>query len=335
MAEHLYFCCYTRAAFDASQPTTMKRVLVVLGGSGFVGAEVVRYALAKEALLLHGSKKFLSKKEGKDEFRVIAVSRRGVPSSPSAPGGDLIDHPSVKWVKADATKPDALESVLRDADVLSGNASLVGVVHTMGVLFDSTTYGAGSLNRFISQSESVPFKDDGTYERINRDTALYAIDALSKHDACAGAPFVYLSAAEAMWPEVWGGAFIEKHFAPCFLKRYLAAKRQVEKALRDAAPSGVIRPAVLRPSLIYDTSNTQMLGFAPLWGAFYALNAIGLPFVDRPTSLATVASAAVEMVATPNDSGEVAILNYAKMDQAAHRLDNSHPSGEPGTHFAY
>ena len=171
----------------------MKRVLVVLGGTGYVGTAVIRRALACDI----GGR-----------LQVVAVSRRGVPSSASAVGGDLIDNPSVTWVKADLTKQENLESVFRDARVIDGDASLVGVVHALGVLFDSSTYGAGSLNRIISGSESVPCKDtpsDGTYERINRDTALHAIKTLSGHKECAGTRFVYVSAAEAGWPDVSGG----------------------------------------------------------------------------------------------------------------------------------
>ena len=132
-----------------------------------------------------------------------------------------------------------------------------------------------------------------------------------------------------------GGSFVERFFAPSFLKRYLAAKRQVEAALKDAASAGALQTTVLRPSLVYDTSNKGMLGFAPLWGAFYALNVIGVPFVDRPTSVGTLAAAAVEMATASTETNgppyEAKFLRYAQMDEAAQRGDRRYHASEERT----
>lgn len=306
-----------------------KRILVVLGGSGFVGSEVVRAALrsfgsqngrhagAAAASVSSSGETFENED---DDFVVMAVSRRGAPITSSAPGGDLRDHPCVQWVAADVTQPGAVNDVIKSAMSASGGATIVGVVHAVGVLFDATTPRGGKLNRFISQSESVP-GESGTYEALNRDSVIDALGAIKDAPDCTSVPFVYMSAAEAGWPEVWGGATIENFFAPSFLKRYLCCKRAAESSIREAASAGSVLPSVLRPSLVYDTSKRSMWGMAPLFGAFFVANAIGLPFVDKPVSVQTLASAAVEMVAQPPPAGTCAFLRNAEMVQAHERLE--------------
>jgi hypothetical protein len=62
-------------------------------------------------------------------------------------------------------------------------------------------------------------------------------------------PLCFVSCAEAGWPDVAGGSFIEEKLAPDWLKGYLAAKRAVEERLSGSTK---IRAAIYRPSLIWD-----------------------------------------------------------------------------------
>ena len=68
-----------------------------------------------------------------------------------------------------------------------------------------------------------------TYDVITRATACSAADAAASHRG--GCAFVFISAAEAGWPE-------DTPLLPPFLKDYLTAKRAVETHLQDLAESG-------------------------------------------------------------------------------------------------
>ena len=94
--------------------------------------------------------------------------------------------------------------------------------------------------------------------------------------------------------------------APDFLKRYLVAKRAVESKLLG---SENLRPVIVRPSLIY--SMDRPASYLPV-GAFFVGNKIGLPFVDRPVTVQTLASAMVQSIATPTVRG---ILRYPQIDE--------------------
>lgn len=115
---------------------------------------------------------------------------------------------------------------------------------------------------------------------------------------------MFLSAAEAAWsydPPTPGD----------FLRRYLIAKRAVEGNLKARGESGQLRPVVLRPSLVWTPSRP---GALPFVAAFALFNAVGVPFVDRPVTVDTVARAAVTSLADPSVSG---ILDYKRMESLA------------------
>ena len=67
-------------------------------------------------------------------------------------------------------------------------------------------------------------------------------------------PLCFVSAAEAGWPDVSGGSFVEDNLAPAWLKKYLGAKRLVEARLNS---SSKIRAAIFRPSLIWDFTKVR------------------------------------------------------------------------------
>lgn len=183
----------------------------------------------------------------------------------------------------------------------------IGVIHCIGLLFDDES-GFGRYNRFVSGSKSVP-DSQSTYDSITRQTAFNAIDATI--DYCNSTnvsefPFVFVSAAEAGWPQMTGGTFIESKLAPNWLQRYLKAKRAVEEKLLESDPP--LRPIIMRPSLIY--SLDRPLSF-PSVGAFFVGNKVGLPFVDRPVSVQALSKAIVRSLSLPEVQG---IQRYTQID---------------------
>jgi hypothetical protein len=167
--------------------------------------------------------------------------------------------------------------------------------------------------------------DNSSYDSITRVTAFNAIDATTQfirdNESVSGEgenvrfPFVFTSAAEAGWPDVLGGPQVEEFFAPEWLKRYLAAKRAVESRLlktneeQREASSSSLRPIIVRPSLIY--SLDRPASYAPV-GAFFVGNKLGLPFVDRPVTVQSLANAVVKSMS--QESTVEGILRYPEID---------------------
>lgn len=182
------------------------------------------------------------------------------------------------------------------------------MVHCIGLLFDDAS-GLGSYNRFVSGSGSLP-DSESTYDTITRLTAFNAIEAATEFAIANNLerplPFCFTSAAEAGWPEVTGGDFIES-VMPDFIKRYMAAKRAVEAKLMASEPA--LRPIIVRPSLIYSLDRPASL---PSVGAFALFNKIGLPFVDRPVTVHSLASAMVRAVGRESVKG---VLRYPQIDE--------------------
>ena len=200
--------------------------LLVLGGTGFVGRRVCRLATQKG-------------------YDVTSLTRRGENPLP-----DDADLQRVTWLAGDATDAPTVAAAAEGMDAF---------VHCVGLLFDASTPGGGALNLVVSGSKSKPGAES-TYDNITRKTALNllaAAEALAAADAPARAAappraLCFVSAAEAGWPEVRFGDFVDRNLAPGWLKRYLAAKRTVEAALSASDAAGAIRAAVFRPSLIWD-----------------------------------------------------------------------------------
>lgn len=254
--------------------TTKKGKLLVMGGTGFLGQ-----AVCKRAAL--------------DGYQVTSLSRRGRPPA----SGDQSSSPStnnIKYLAGDAREKSTIMDILSEGDY-------VGLVHCVGLLLDDES-GLGQYNRFASGSGSLP--DSGaTYDAITRLTAFNAIEAAS--DCAANTnnrqgpfPVCFTSAAEAGWPSMGGGSFVENNLAPDFLKRYLAAKRAVEERLLNSEP--LLRPIIVRPSLIYTMDKPSSF---PAVGAFFVGNKIGLPFVDAPVTVQSLANAMVRSISRPNVKG--------------------------------
>merc|ERR1712176_1221659 len=97
--------------------------------------------------------------------------------------------------------------------------------------------GLQGLNNIVSGSKSIPDPERSTYDNITRKTMFNVIDAVEKKAANplnmikkAGGngkktPLAFVSCAEAGWPDVALGDFVEDKLAPTWLKKYLVAKR--------------------------------------------------------------------------------------------------------------
>jgi len=282
--------------------------ILVLGGSGFLGGTV-----SKRAIL-----------EG---YSVTSLSRRGKPppESTSSTPTDTTDTNrnddsvlnSIDYRTGDARDKETILTILNDyAD--EENGGFVAVVHCIGLLFDGDS-GIGNFNRFVSGSGSIP-EDNSTYDDITRLTAFNAIEAAEEYASSRRRegmddrplPFVFTSAAEAGWPKVRGGSFVERTLAPEWLRRYLAAKRAVEARLLDGGGGGDgarLRPVIFRPSLIYSLDRVASL---PPVGAFFVGNRLGLPFVDRPVTVQSLSFAVVRAI---GDRGVSGVQRYMDIDE--------------------
>lgn len=199
-------------------PTSTKRVLV-LGGTGYVGAAVVNA---------------LTQKPSKIKSRVTSVSRRGGTSTND-----------VTCIPADATDPSTTRRIL--AEAREDGEPFDAVIHCVGMLL------ASDLNALASGSGSKP--DEGaTYDAVTRQSAVAAMDAAAElctpSEKDGKVPFAFVSAAEAGWQEN------SNPLVPEWLEDYLRAKRAVERAL---ASNDQIRSVVVRPSLVYSPDRLASL----------------------------------------------------------------------------
>lgn len=248
--------------------STEKGKLLLLGGTGFVGGEILSYATSQG-------------------YKVVAVSRRGVP-----PDGSPA-NPNVDWRKGNAVDPSLVPTILSEG-------GFTGVVHAVGMLFE------GDINRLASGSGSVP-TPGSTYDDVTRKTALNALAAVTNAPADRALPFAFVSAAEARW--TFDAAF--EGTPAAWLRRYLVAKRAVEDALLGAGDAGRVRPIIVRPSLVWTWSKPGAL--LPV-AAFTIGNQLGLPFVDKPVLVGTLARAVVHALGSPAERG---VFDFAGMERLA------------------
>lgn len=109
--------------------------LLVLGGTGFVGRELVKRARQKG-------------------YSVVSISRRGKLAGET--------DQSVTWVSGDASQVKTLQAVIDDFGPFDG------CVHAVGLLLDAES-GLSALNKYASGSGSSP-TSESTYDRVTRQT---------------------------------------------------------------------------------------------------------------------------------------------------------------------
>ncbi|GMI13309.1 hypothetical protein TrLO_g11463 [Triparma laevis f. longispina] len=240
--------------------------LLVLGGSGYVGRQVCKEAVAKG-------------------WEVTSLSRRGENPLP----GSSLDK--VSFVAGDAADMELLLRLAGEADA---------VVHSIGLLLDSES-GLGNLNFLTSGSRSVP-GDKATYDSEMKDTALNLLEALKMTKRDSSRPYVFVSAAEVGWEDNKAGTRLEdlmreKDF---FLPRYLDAKRAVEKELVSESEDAGVRPIIARPSFMYDATKLDILPLLPVWFLGHKLN-IGDGAFSIPLRVETAGSGIVQIM----DDGSV------------------------------
>merc|ERR1740138_1409609 len=249
-----------------------QKKLLVIGGNGFVGRQVCKYAV----------------RSGK--FSVTSLSRRG-----ECPKPDDAELSQVAWVAGNALDKPTVDKYVGQADA---------VVHAIGLLFDVDS-GLQILNTFTSASSSKPEEEGSgrsTYDNITRKTAIAVIEALRSKatlPALLGnkAPIAFVSCAEAGWPDVQFGPEVDAA-APEWLQRYLVAKRAVEAELDKS--TGQLRPIIMRPSLIWNWKKFDVLPVIPV---FNLASALGVPFVDKTVRVETIGRAIVAGLLDESVSG--------------------------------
>ncbi|KAI1795851.1 NAD(P)-binding protein [Ganoderma leucocontextum] len=205
--------------------------IMVVGGNGFVGSAVCRTALARG-------------------MQVVSISPSGKPWQ--TPKGHTPAWVSkVEWHKGSALEPEMYEDLLPDVSA---------VVHTIGTLFERTGYKSalkdGNVPRFVSSVaagisgdgvsanplEKEQKKREGSYEVLNRDTALRVCETFLKSTPTVKTigprAFIYVSAEDCNRPLVPSG--------------YIETKREAEILLEKMVQEHPgYRSVYIRPSLIY------------------------------------------------------------------------------------
>lgn len=259
--------------------------VAVFGGTGYVGSQVC------ERLVKKG-------------FDVTGISRRGTNPKPN---NEYLEK--VNWVCGDATDPTDVQKYVSESDA---------IVHAVGLLFDVES-GLDKFNDIVSGSKSKPDPTKSTYDNITRKTMFNIMDAIEGKNPLSNMlngkkkiPVAFVSCAEAGWPDVTLGDFVEDKLAPDWLKKYLIAKRAVEERLTS---SDKIRPIIVRPSLIWSWDKLDVLPAIPV---FNIANLLGVPFVDKTVKVGTLADAIVTGI---EDESITGVQRYMNMEELAKRQE--------------
>lgn len=151
--------------------------------------------------------RYLLKTGAANGIKMVSVSRKG--KSINCP-----NNPLISYFKGDSMQPDTYKDSIRDCDA---------VIHTIGTLIDS------------SISERRQPGQPGTYEHMNRDTALMV-----------GKTLATLAKEQGVKKRM---IYISGSANPPFITRYLSTKLEAEKLLNQIEDIGVVS---LRPGFIYN-----------------------------------------------------------------------------------
>lgn len=253
-----------------------KGKILVLGGNGYLGSNVVKRLLLNDYSVTSLSRRGYKDKTDSDSLKIKEYTRTFM---------DMI---------GDARNTTLLETILNEGIDDEDNDEYIAVIHCIGILFDSSSGRLRLLNRLASGSGSKT-DEISTYDDITRLTAFEAIKATinyakknNNNSSINKIPFIFISAAEADWKNKRSGSFIENNLTPRFARRYIQAKRSVEDNLLSSSSLEYIRPIIFRPSLIYSIDKVRSL---PAVSAFLIGNRLGLPFVDRPVTVQSLSLA--------------------------------------------
>ncbi|KAF9454540.1 NAD(P)-binding protein [Macrolepiota fuliginosa MF-IS2] len=218
----------------------LRRILVV-GGNGFIaGSAVCKLAVARG-------------------IQVTSVSSSGKPYRTAKGHTPAWANKVVDWQKGDALHPESFAHLLPEVS---------GVVHTLGTLFEdadgaykralrsgdvpgllgsffkNVVTGGNGGNPLEKHQQLGAVNGRGTYEIMNRDSALRVCEAFvcstpsSSADGNMPRPFVYISA--------------EDIFRPVIPARYIETKREAERGIEELMANNTdYRGIYIRPSLVY------------------------------------------------------------------------------------
>ncbi|KAF9111042.1 hypothetical protein BGX27_005477 [Mortierella sp. AM989] len=212
----------------------LSKKLLVVGGTGGVGFQVCKLAVARG-------------------WDVTSLSRRGKPTLTETNKNDFIAPQGwatkVNWAQGDSLEPSSYKDAIKGTNA---------VVHTVGLLLEDNykdIIHSQNLNDLAGNIQStlrgqnpldtgkVP-KTGLTYERINRDTALIVAKEAAKEGADS---FAYISAA----------------FSPPMIpNRYITTKREAEHALLTNTDK--LRPIIFRPGFLSTPERPVTLPLAGL-----------------------------------------------------------------------
>ncbi|CDR43234.1 CYFA0S11e02102g1_1 [Cyberlindnera fabianii] len=193
--------------------------LVVFGGAGFLGKRICQAGIDAG-------------------FKVTSLTRSGKPPK-VASHHDAYWISKVSWKPANIFKPHTYKQDLADA---------ASVVHSVGILIENQDYKAAInsnssiLNEFTSllKPKNPMSKDPfGTYEAVNRDSAILAAETFQEVASVEDKPFVYIS-ADRGFPGIPSG--------------YIMSKREAEA---EIAMLKGLRPIFMRPGFMYDEESND------------------------------------------------------------------------------
>ena len=179
-----------------------------------------------------------------------------------------------------------------------GRANLIG---------EHTDYQDGLVMPFaLDVGVYVAFRerDDDALNVFAEDFNAWGATTLGAVRAARAADPAYGPAMDPKWLRYVAAPFD-------WLEEYLVAKRAVERRLATLNGEHKLRASWLRPSLVYTFEKPAAL---PAVFAFVLGNAVGIPFVDRPVTVDTLARAAVRALSDGETRG---CLDYEAMERLA------------------
>ncbi|KAF9437482.1 hypothetical protein BGZ76_000562 [Entomortierella beljakovae] len=269
----------------------LSKKLLVVGGTGGVGFQVCKLAVARG-------------------WDVTSLSRRGKPTLTETNKNDFIAPQGwaakVNWAQGDSLEPESYKDVIKGTNAVVHTVGLLlednykDIVHSQNIddlakAFQSAVRGQNPLDTGKAPKSGL------TYERVNRDTALTVAKEAGKEGVES---FVYISAA----------------FAPPMVpNRYITTKREAEQGLLTNTDH--IRPIIFRPGFLSTPERPLTL---PLAGLLQVSSEIlgnslkgTIPFAQAistpPMSMETLARAVMNSIDNKDIKGIIDVDGIAEL----------------------